>query len=138
MANLISYVCVLVVFGAIDACWLTFMGPILYRPPLADILAPNVRLAPAIAFYLSYPVGVVMFAVLPGLRTGGASNVFLSALLFGAIAYGTYDLTNYATLRNWTLQITIIDIAYGALLSGIAGIGAYVLVRATIGLPSMS
>ncbi len=138
MATLISYICVLVVFSAVDACWLTLMGPILYRPTLADILAPNVRLAPAIVFYLGYPVGVVMFAVLPGLRTGGASNVFLSALLFGAIAYGTYDLTNYATLRNWTLQITIIDIAYGALLSGIAGIAAYVLVRATIGFPSMS
>jgi len=137
MAILVSYICVLVIFGAVDACWLPLMGPILYRPTLADILTPNVRVAPAVVFYLSYAVGVVMFAVLPGLRTAAASNVFLSALLFGAIAYGTYDLTNYATLRNWTLQITIIDIAYGALLSGIAGIAAYVLVRATIGFPSM-
>jgi uncharacterized membrane protein len=134
MSYIISYISVLIVFGVIDAGWLTFVGPLLYRPVLSDILAPSVRLAPAIAFYLSYPIGVLVFAVVPGLRTGSALSTLSLALLFGAIAYGTYDLTNYATLRNWTLLITIIDIAYGALLSGIASIAAYVLVRATVGL----
>jgi uncharacterized membrane protein len=138
MAYLMAYIVVLVVFGIIDACWLTFMGPIVYRPALADILAPNLRIAPAIAFYLSYPIGVVVFAVVPGLRSGIASDALAPALLFGAIAYGTYDLTNYATLRNWTLQITLLDIVYGAFLSGIAAIVAYALVRATVGFSSGS
>jgi uncharacterized membrane protein len=135
MSYLIAYIGILIVFGVIDAGWLKFMGPTLYRPVLSDILAPSVRLAPAIAFYLSYPVGILVFSVIPGLRSGSALSAFLLALLFGAIAYGTYDLTNYATLRNWTLIITITDIAYGALLSGIASIAAYALVRATAGFP---
>jgi uncharacterized membrane protein len=59
-----------------------------------------------------------------------------SGLLFGAIAYGTYDLTNFATLRNWTLQITVVDIVYGALVSAIAAVAAYAIVRATLGVPT--
>src|ERR1700688_2869884 len=67
MTYAIAYVAVLVVFGTIDAVWLTTMGAVLYRPALGDILAPTLRVAPAIAFYLMYPVGIVVFAVLPGL-----------------------------------------------------------------------
>jgi uncharacterized membrane protein len=131
MPYLVAYIGTLVVFAAIDASWLTVMGPLIYRPALVDILAPNLRIAPAIVFYLSYPIGVVAFAVAPGLRAGLASSAFFPALLFGALAYATYDLTNYATLRSWTLQITILDIVYGALASGIAAIAAYAVVRAT-------
>jgi uncharacterized membrane protein len=120
MKYLIAYISALLVFGAIDASWLTVMGRILYRPTLGDILAPDVRLAPALAFYLIYPIGIVVFAVIPALRCDSAPLAFGYAMLFGAIAYGTYDLTNYATLRNWTFQITAIDIVYGALVSAIA------------------
>jgi len=85
--------------------------------------------APAIAFYLSFPVGIVVFAVLPGLRAQSPLDAAGLALLFGALAYATYDLTNYATLRNWTLQITVVDIGYGALASSIAATAAYFAVR---------
>jgi len=136
MPYLIAYAGTLVVFVAIDACWLTFMGPVVYRPTLGDILSPTLRIGPAIAFYLSYPIGVVVFGVLPGLRAGLASSAFFPALLFGALAYATYDLTNFATLRNWNMQITILDIVYGALASGIAAVAAFALVRATVGLGS--
>ena len=105
-----TYLAVLVVFGVIDAAWLTTMGAILYRPVLGDILAPSMRIAPAIVFYLLYPVGLVVFAVIPALRAELATNALLYGALFGAIAYATYDLTNYATLRNWSLQITVVDI----------------------------
>jgi uncharacterized membrane protein len=136
MSYLVAYVGFLIVFGVIDAMWLTFMGPLVYRPALADILAPNLRIGPAIAFYLIYPLGAIVFAVMPGLRAGSVSSAFFPALLFGAIAYATYDLTNYATLRNWNLQITILDIAYGALASGVGAAAAYALVRATVGFSS--
>jgi uncharacterized membrane protein len=136
MSYIVAYIGVLIVFGAIDAAWLTFMGPIVYRPVLAEILEPSLRIAPAIAFYLIYPVGVVTFGVVPGLRAGLSSSAFFPALLFGAIAYATYDLTNYATLRHWTLQITVLDIVYGALASGVAAAAAYFLVRATTGFSS--
>lgn len=129
MRFVIAYIGVLVVFGAIDASWLTLMGPIVYRRALAEILAPNLRLAPALAFYLIYPVGVVVFAVAPALRSGSLRSAFVLAVLFGAIAYATYDLTNFATLRSWTLQITILDIVYGGIASGIAATAAVLLVR---------
>jgi uncharacterized membrane protein len=130
MSYAIAYVVVLIVFGAIDAVWLSTMGPLLYRPALGDILAQNLRIAPAIAFYLTYPIGVVVFAVLPALRAQAPFPAAALALLFGALAYATYDLTNYATLRNWTLPITVLDIGYGALASSIAATAAYFAVRA--------
>jgi uncharacterized membrane protein len=129
MSALIAYVAVLIVFGAIDAVWLTTMGPLLYRPVLGEILEPSLRVAPAIAFYLVFPIGVVVFAVLPGLRAQAPMTASTLALLFGAMAYATYDLTNYATLRHWTLQITVIDIGYGALASSVAATAAYFAVR---------
>ena len=132
MSYAIAYAAVLIVFGAIDAVWLSTMGPALYRPALGDILAPGLRIAPAIAFYLIYPIGVVVFAVLPALRAQTPLTAATLALLFGALAYATYDLTNYATLRNWTLQITVLDIGYGALASSIAATMAYFAVRAIV------
>src|ERR1700744_6188618 len=130
MTYLIAYVVVLLVFGAIDATWLSIMGPLIYKPALGAILAPSLRAAPAIAFYALYPIGVVVFAVLPALREQTPANGAALAALFGALAYATYDLTNYATLRNWTLQITVLDIVYGAFASGIAATAAYYAVRA--------
>jgi uncharacterized membrane protein len=132
MSYLIAYVAVLLVFGAIDAAWLTTMGPVVYRPALGDILLSSLRAAPAIAFYLTYPIGVVVFAVLPALRAQTPMTGAALALLFGALAYATYDLTNYATLRNWNLQITVLDIGYGALASSIAATAAYFAVRAIV------
>jgi uncharacterized membrane protein len=130
MIYLIAYVVVLVVFGIIDAGWLNTIGKLLYRPTLGDILLDDLRIAPAIVFYLVYPIGVVVFAVMPGLHADSAITAFCYALLFGALAYGTYDLTNYATLRKWTLQIAALDICYGALASGIAATTAMLVVRA--------
>ncbi len=130
MPYFVAYLTVLVVFGAIDAGWLTVMGPVLYRPTLADILLPSLRVAPALVFYLLYPIGIVVFSVMPGLRAGSLTTTLLLALLFGAIAYGTYDLTNLATLRNWTWQIAIVDICYGAVAAGVAAMAAGLVLRA--------
>jgi uncharacterized membrane protein len=126
---LVAYLAALVVFGVIDAGWLTTMGNLIYRPLLGELLAPTVRIAPAIAFYLLYPVGITVFAVLPAIRSGSLSTALILGLLFGAIAYGTYDLTNQATLRVWPLQITLIDIAYGAVASGLAAMAAFAVAR---------
>jgi uncharacterized membrane protein len=119
----------LLVFGAGDAIWLSLMGPALYRPVLGDILLPALRIPPAVVFYAVFPVGIVAFAVIPALRTGAVSAALLWGALFGAIAYATYDLTNYATLRNWTLQLTLVDVIYGALASAIAAGAATLAAR---------
>ena len=130
---LIAYLSALVVFVVIDAGWLSTMGNVLYRPLLGELLAPSVRLAPAIAFYLLYPVGITVFAALPAIRSGAISTALILGLLFGAIAYATYDLTNQATLRTWPLQITLVDIAYGAVASGLAAMAAFAVARWLVG-----
>jgi len=123
LTYLLAYVIALVLFLIVDAIWLTTMGASLYRATLGDILAPAVRLGPAIAFYLLFPIGIVVFAVAPGLRSGSAAEAVLYGALLGLITYATYDLTNFATLRNWSLKITVIDLAYGAVVVGlIAGL----------------
>lgn len=115
-----AYVAALLVLGVIDATWLSVMGSVLYRPILGDMALESPRIVPAIAFYAMYPIGIVAFAIAPALKADSIMTASLYGLLFGAIAYATYDLTNYATLRNWNLQLTLIDIAYGALATGAA------------------
>ncbi len=129
MAHISAYLAILLVFGVIDAVWLTVMGRLLYKPTLGDILLTDLRIAPAIAFYLIFPLGVLFFATLPAVRDNTVSVALLHGALFGAFAYATYDLTNYATLRNWTLQITLLDIAYGALAAGLAAAAGFYAAR---------
>jgi uncharacterized membrane protein len=123
----IAYAIALLAFAAMDITWLMTMGAALYKETLGDILLPTVRLGPALAFYLMYPVGLVAFAIEPALRSGSAGTALVYGALFGAIAYATYDLTNFATLRNWTLQITAIDIVYGAVASAVVSALAFYL-----------
>ncbi|MBV8851678.1 MAG: DUF2177 family protein [Methylobacteriaceae bacterium] len=130
MIYVLGYIATLLVFGIIDAAWLTTMGSVLYKPTLGDILTPSIRIGPAIAFYLIFPIGILIFGALPAARATSLATALLYGALFGAFAYGTYDLTNYATLRNWTAQITLIDIVYGAIASAIASGAGYYALRA--------
>jgi uncharacterized membrane protein len=129
MQLIAGYVVVLFVFVLVDGVWLSVMGKLLYRPILGDILLTNLRIAPAIVFYAVFPVGIVTFAVVPALKSGSIGNAAGFGLLFGALAYGTYDLTNYATLRNWNLQLTALDIGYGALATAAAATVATLALR---------
>jgi len=130
MTYVVAYFAALVVFAIVDGTWLYFMGQHLYKPTLGDILEPNVRLGPAIAFYLLFPIGLVVFSVDPALKSGSVWTAIVYGALFGFLAYATYDLTNFATLRNWTLQITLIDITYGAIVAALAGAAGYIAARA--------
>jgi uncharacterized membrane protein len=124
-----GYVTALVVFVVIDAAWLSVMGNLLYRPTLGDILLPTLRVAPAIVFYAAFPVGILVFAVMPALKADAITTAVPYGLLFGALAYATYDLTNYATLRNWNLPITLLDLTYGAIATAAAAAAATLVAR---------
>jgi uncharacterized membrane protein len=115
----IAYTLCLVLFVAADVTWLMTVGGRLYKQTLGDILLPEIYLAPAIAFYLLYPAGLVIFGVAPALKSGSPMTALMGGALLGMFAYATYELTNFATLRNWTLQITVIDIVYGVIVSGL-------------------
>jgi uncharacterized membrane protein len=128
----LAYVTVTVIFVLLDAAWLTVMGPALYKPALGDMLADRVRLAPAIVFYLLYPIGIAIFALLPALRAGSIGHAAVYGALFGLFAYATYDLTNAATLRQWTTQITLADMAWGAIATGLAATISVIACRAVM------
>jgi uncharacterized membrane protein len=110
---------------ALDAVWLTFMSENFYRPRLGNLLAPSFKIAPALAFYAIYLVGVTRFAVLPALREGGWERAALDGALFGLVAYATYDLTNQATLREWSSTVTIVDLLWGSFLTSVAALVGY-------------
>ncbi len=120
MKILIAYVITLVAFVAIDFVWLSTMANTLYKPALGDMLAPSFRPVPAVLFYLVYAAGLTFFAVRPGLEGGGLGTALLYGIVFGFVAYATYDLTNQATLKNWSTVLTVADLAWGAGLSAVA------------------
>jgi uncharacterized membrane protein len=120
-----SSVATLVGFVAADMVWLGTMVERVYRPAIGDILSTSVNLPAAIVFYLVFPVGLTIFAVLPAVKDHSAGNAAFFGGLFGFFAYATYDLTNQATLRNWSTQLTVIDLAWGSALAGFAATIGY-------------
>lgn len=112
-------------FGALDALWLRWAGPNLYRPALGELLAPSFRAAPAAIFYAFYIAGMVWFAIRPGIDQG-VPHAVLNGALLGALCYATYDLTNQATMKVWPGQVSAIDIAWGAAATALAsGVAAF-------------
>ena len=120
MNLLFIYLSVAVTFVAIDMVWLNIMVERLYRPVIGDMLRAEPNLVAAAAFYLLYPIGLIWFAVLPAQQDGSALRAFTSGLMLGCFTYATYDLTNQATLRNWSTGLTLADVCWGSLLAGVS------------------
>ena len=123
MTWIVAAITAALVFGALDAVWLSWAGPNFYRPRLGDILADSFRMMPALVFYAAYIAAIVWFAVRPGLSLGIGAAALNGALL-GAICYATYDLTNQATMRTWSTTVTVADIAWGAFATAVAAAAA--------------
>lgn len=123
MQYLIAYVAAAVVFGALDAVWLGWAGPKLYRPALGDLLATQFRLAPALVFYVLYLAGMVWFAIRPGLAQGIGAAALNGAIL-GAMCYMTYDLTSQAVMARWPVHVTVIDVIWGTFATTVAATAA--------------
>ena len=123
---LLSYAGTFVVLAAMDFLWLGVIAKDWYRDGIGHLMAPTPNWAAAAAFYLLYPVGLMVFAVQPS--QGDWLRALILGALFGAFCYGTYDVSNLAVLRDWSLPITLMDIAWGAVVSaaGASG-GAWVL-----------
>ena len=121
------YILVLVVFAAMDTVWLSNMVGRAYRPLIGEILADQPRLVPAAVFYLLYAAGLTMFAAAPAAPAGAWRSALVTGCALGLFAYGTYDLTNYATLRVWGARITLIDLSWGVVASGLSAAVAVAL-----------
>ena len=121
----VAYFVTLIAFVLIDAVWLSRMANVLYKPTMGDMLLDEFRVAPAIVFYLMFAAGLVYFAVWPGLEAGSWRLALLHGALIGAMAYATYDLTNHATLRNWSTTMTVVDIIWGSTLAALSATAGY-------------
>ena len=121
----IAYGAALSVFLAADALSLGVLMRPVYAAALASLLAEQPRWTPAVLFYLLYMLGLLVFAILPGLRARRGRTAAALGALLGLVAYGTYDLSNYATLQAWPAALTVIDMAWGAVLSSLAATAGY-------------
>lgn len=129
MRYLLAYLGAGVTMAVLDAIWLSTMADRLYRPVIGSIMADKPDLRVAGVFYLLYVFGIVFLAVLPGLREGSLMRTVTTGAVFGLVAYATYDLTNQATLRVWSTQLTLIDLAWGTFVTTAASLGGYLLAR---------
>jgi len=103
-----------VTFLIIDAVWLLFIAKNLYNKYLGYLMAKNPNLIAALIFYLIFVAGMLYFVIEPALLTGKWQDALVSGLFFGFVTYATYDLTNLATVRDWPIVITFIDLAWGS------------------------
>lgn len=129
MRATVGYAAVLIAFVAIDAAWLGWIARDFYRERMGDLMAEKPNMIAAAAFYLLYPAGLVFFALLPALDVQSWTTALLRGALFGLFAYATYDLTNLAVIRNWSTSLSLIDMAWGAALSGVAVLAGYAALR---------
>jgi uncharacterized membrane protein len=119
LTSVISYFVTLVTFVAVDMAWLGTMASRFYKPILGDIAIAGVNLPAAFVFYAIYPIGLMIFAIEPALRAGSSVHALTYGALFGFFTYATYDLSNQATLRNWTLSLTAVDVTWGSFLGAL-------------------
>jgi uncharacterized membrane protein len=119
------YFIALPVFLAIDIIWLLFVAKNFYRNQIGFLMTPNVNWSAAIIFYLLFIVGLVLFVITPAIEKGTWTHALLFGALFGLITYATYDLTNLATLKDWPILVTVVDLAWGATLAASVSVATY-------------
>jgi uncharacterized membrane protein len=127
--HLVAWAATFLVMLVIDGLWLGVIAKGLYQQGMGHLMAPQPRLGFAALFYLLYPVGLVIFAVLPGLADNNMARAATLGALFGLFAYATYDLTNLAVVRDWPVGLSFLDIAWGSFVSGVSAAAGLAVVR---------
>ncbi|MCA9359982.1 DUF2177 family protein [Candidatus Nomurabacteria bacterium] len=119
------YLMTIPAFFIIDMIWLGTLATKFYQSQIGFLLGP-VNWVAAIVFYLIYIVGIIIFAVNPALEAGSLGKAIMLGALFGFFAYATYDFTNLATIKDWPVLVTVVDIIWGTILtSSVAGVSYY-------------
>ena len=120
----VAYLATAVVFFGLDFIWLTrALG--FYREHVGELLLDKPKLGYAAAFYAVYVVGIVGLAVIPALNGGSWTSALLAGALLGLVAYGTYDMTNLSTLKGWSLTLSLVDLAWGTMLTAVSATAGY-------------
>lgn len=121
------YIIAFVIFLVIDFIWLTLVANDFYKKHLGYIMKESPNYIAALIFYLVYIVGLVYLVVMPAVDAGSIGKVILGGAIFGFVGYATYDLTNLATIKDWPMLVTVVDLAWGTTLSTVIAVGTYVL-----------
>jgi uncharacterized membrane protein len=117
------------VYFAIDMIWLGLVASGFYRDQIGFLMTPEVNWPAAIAFYLLFVIGLVFFVVAPALEKGSWVHALRAGALFGLISYATYDLTNLATVKDWPLPLTLVDLSWGAVLAASVSVATFLIGR---------
>lgn len=111
------YAIALPVFFALDMIWLGVVAKNFYRAQIGTLMKQDVNWAAAIIFYLIFIAGLVVFVIAPSMEKGSWKHAILFGALFGLVCYATYDLTNLAVAKDWPVLVTLVDLAWGAVLA---------------------
>ncbi len=130
MQLIILYVATAITFLAIDAVMLRFVLAPLFESQIKPIMRDEIRLGAAAVFYLFYVAGLIYLVSWPALTANAPVNALIGGAVLGAVAYGTYEFTSYAILRDWSLQMVVIDTAWGTVLTGFAAWAGVSITRA--------
>lgn len=121
------YLIALTVFFAIDMVWLVLVAKKFYQEQIGFLMKPDINWFAAIIFYLLFIAGLVTFVISPAIEKHSWVHALLFGALFGLITYATYDLTNLATLKNWPILVTIVDLIWGTVLSASISVITYLI-----------
>lgn len=122
------YLIALPIFLALDALWLGVITRNFYKEQIGFLMKSNVNWTAALIFYILFIVGLVLFVISPALANGSWVQALLMGALFGLVTYATYDLTNLATLKDWPLLVTVVDLIWGAFISAAVSVATYIIV----------
>ena len=117
MEHIKTFFIAFAVFLGIDMLWLTVIAQKFYKAQIGHLMADKARLLPAAIFYVLFIAAMVYFVIAPALEHQNLTKLILSAVIFGLVTYATYDLTNMATLKDWPLLVTVVDLAWGTFIS---------------------
>lgn len=129
MTYIIAYVATAIVFFGLDFIWLSRVATSFYKSRLGDLMLAQPNFMAAGIFYLFYIAGIVYFAVSPALNGSGWVGAMVAGAILGFIAYGTYDMTNLSTLKNWSISVSIVDMLWGTVLTSFAATMGYLITQ---------
>lgn len=119
------YAIAFTVFLAIDAVWLTLIAKNFYAKHIGYLMAKNPNLLAALIFYLIFIAGLIFFVITPALDKKMWTHALLAGVFFGLVTYATYDLTNLATVKNWPILVTVVDLVWGMFISAAVSVVTY-------------
>ena len=123
---IISFIFVSTIFLLVDVLWLSITVKSLYRPALGSLLKDKPVMWAAVLFYIIYMIGLALIILKPALVNDSILQALWTGVIFGVVAYGTYNLTNMATVKNWSASIVWIDMLWGGFLTGFSSaVGIY-------------